>query len=61
MSPAGIIITGGVDSSGTRLSSTEKLTGEGWVAGPDMPVAVRSHCQVSVGSRVYLTGRAGGA
>ena len=59
MSPAGIIITGGKDASGTRLSSTEVLTGEGWVAGPDMPVTVSKHCQVSVGSRVYVSGRAG--
>ena len=59
MSPAGIIITGGYDASDTRLRSTEVLTGEGWLAGPDMPVAVASHCQVSVGSRVYVSGRAG--
>ena len=61
MSPAGILVTGGEDASGTPLSSTEVLTGEGWVAGPDMPVAVAEHCQVSVGSRVYVAGRAGGA
>ena len=61
MSPAGILVTGGVDASGTLLSSTEVLTGEGWVAGPDIPVAVWRHCQVSVGSRVYVSGRVGGA
>ena len=59
MSPAGIIITGGYDASYTLLSSTEVLTGEGWVAGPDMLVAVSGHCQVSMGSRVYVSGRAG--
>jgi hypothetical protein len=59
MSPAGIIITGGDDASYTTLSSTEVMTGEGWVAGPDMPVAVRRHCQVTVGSRVYVAGRTG--
>ena len=54
----GLLVTGGRDASRTYLKSTEVLTSEGWVAGPDLPVAVDNHCQVTVGSMVYDAGKA---
>ena len=50
------LVTGGLDGS-DRVSSTEILQGGGWVAGPGLPVEMRSHCQVTVGQGVVVTGR----
>ena len=60
MSPAGLLLTGGW-APGTFLSSTEVLKPDGWEAGPDMLVGLNDHCQVTVGSRLYVAGRAEGA
>jgi hypothetical protein len=59
LSPGGLLVTGGLDATNTRLSSTEVLTPDGWVAGPSLPVAVTYHCQVSVGDTVYVSGMSG--
>ena len=57
MTRRGWLVTGGWSADYTRLSSTEVLTPEGWVAGPTMELAVSRHCQVTVGDTVYLAGK----
>ena len=53
--PRGFFITGGYTKTGLT-SSTEVLTHNGWEAGPDLPLSLASHCQVSVGSKVIIAG-----
>ena len=57
MTRRGWLVTGGYAGGKTRLSSTEVLTPEGWVAGPAMELGVSGHCQVTVGDTVYLAGK----
>ena len=56
LSPTGVLVSGGMDNTLTRLSTTEVLTPEGWIVGPSLPIAVAGHCQVTVGSTVILAG-----
>ena len=51
-----LLVTGG-HKGYSSLSSTEILQGGGWVAGPGLPVRMESHCQVTVGQGVVVTGR----
>ena len=51
------LVTGGYYGGPFSLSSTEMLQGGGWVAGPGLPVGMESHCQVTVGQGVVVTGR----
>ena len=55
MSGDGLLVTGGV---GVGVS-TEVLSGSTWQAGPPLKEAVNGHCQVSIGSVVYIIGRSG--
>ena len=55
MSGDGLLVTGGW--GGSYLSSTEVLSGSTWQAGPPLKEAVNGHCQVSIGSVVYIIGR----
>ena len=48
-------MTGG--NSGNSLQTTEMLAGEGTSQpGPDMPAALKDHCQVQMGTSVYVMG-----
>ena len=51
----GMLVTGGYNGD-DRLSTTEYFDGEQWVAGPEMPVGMDSHCQVTVEETVIVTG-----
>jgi len=52
----GLLVTGGYSSNG-RLSSTEYLSASGqWTPGPVLPRVMYSHCQVTAGPDVFLTG-----
>lgn len=55
MTPAGMIVTGGRDDNGDTQATTEYYSGQ-WVRGPDMPVAIAGHCQVTVDTSVIVTG-----
>jgi hypothetical protein len=53
-------VTGGRNSSLTRLPTTEIWTGEGTSEpGPDMPAALAEHCQVQLGNSIYVMGGIG--
>jgi hypothetical protein len=54
MTPAGMMVTGGWDGN-DQLATTEYYSGQ-WVRGPDMPVAMFGHCQVTVDTSVIVTG-----
>ena len=56
MSSDGLFVTGGFDGS-SILSSTEVFSGSTWQAGPPLKEAVNGHCQVTIGSVVYIIGR----
>ena len=54
-----MIVMGGIDSTilETILRTTEILTGEGTSQpGPDMPAALEDHCQLQMGTSVYVIG-----
>ena len=51
----GMLVTGGYNGD-DWLSTTEYFDGEQWVAGPEMPVGIYSHCQVTVEETVIVTG-----
>ena len=54
----GWFITGGYDSGGTPLKSTELLTSDGeWRAGPDLPASLTEHCQVKRGNKIFVIGK----
>jgi len=56
----GLLVTGG-DSDNGLLSSTEYLSASGqWTPGPDLPVAMVAHCQVTAGPDVIITGGGNG-
>ena len=56
MTDDGLLVTGG-SGSGVYLSSTEYLTSGQWVSGPDLPVTMVNHCQVTTqGGGVIVTG-----
>ena len=61
MTTDGLLVTGGNSGSKwtkrSRLASTEYFSSGQWVSGPDLPLAVGGHCQVTVGSAVIVTGR----
>ena len=59
MTGVGWMVSGGKDAAGTRLSSTEVLTAEGWVPGPPLPEPLSGHCQVTLGDTVIVAGMAG--
>ena len=54
---SGLVITGGVDASSNKLTSTvmysPMLT---WTALPDLPIATYVHCQITVDNIVYIIG-----
>ena len=52
----GMLVTGGYNADDGTLSTTEYFDGEQWVAGPEMPVKMRDHCQVTVEETVIVTG-----
>ncbi len=50
-----LLVTGGVDGSGSHLNSAEMLTEEGWESNiPSIPVSIRSHCMVTVNSTTVM-------
>jgi N-acetylneuraminic acid mutarotase len=52
-------VTGG-SSLGVKFQTTEILTGDGTSQpGPDMPAALDKHCQVQMGTSVYVMGGRG--
>ena len=57
MSGDGLLVTGGWN--GSRLSSTEVLSGSTWQAGPPLKEAVHGHCQIYLQGSVYITGKVG--
>jgi hypothetical protein len=57
----GFLITGGLGGGGgLLLSSTEYFSSGVWKSGPALPVAIVGHCQITVGSAVYVIGRYSG-
>jgi len=53
----GLFVTGGFNKEEKTLSHTEYLTRSGkWEEGPRLPYNLRGHCQVTVGSDVYVLG-----
>ena len=52
----GMLVTGGFNDDDGWLSTTEYFDGEQWVAGPEMPVEMWGHCQVTVEETVIVTG-----
>ena len=52
----GMLVTGGVNDDDGTLSTTEYFDGKQWVAGPEMPVGMGGHCQVTVEETVIVTG-----
>ena len=50
----GMMVSGGYN--GAYLSSTEYYDGGQWARGPEMPVEMAGHCQVTVGQTVIVTG-----
>ena len=55
--PEGIMVTGGFDGN-TTLSATEIFDGVEWKNGPQLPVPMDRHCQVSSKSGVIVAGNA---
>ena len=51
-----MLVTGGTNGDDVWLSTTEYFDGEQWVAGPEMPVEMVNHCQVTVEETVIVTG-----
>jgi hypothetical protein len=50
-----LLVTGGVDGSGSHLNSTEMLTEEGWESNmPSLPVTRSGHCMVTVNSTTVM-------
>jgi hypothetical protein len=50
-----LLVTGGVDASGSALNSAEMLTEEGWESNiPSLPVTIRNHCMVTVNSTTVM-------
>ena len=57
-SSLGLFVTGGYDSIGNRLKTTELLTSEGeWIPGPDLPVVLSEHCQVKRENQIFVIGK----
>ena len=52
----GMLVSGGGNYDDGYLSSTEYYAGGQWVRGPEMPVEMGGHCQVTVGETVIVTG-----
>merc|ERR1712179_503773 len=53
----GLFVTGGYNGGNNWHAYTEYLTEEGeWVYGPDLPDRMGGHCQLTVGSDVYILG-----
>jgi len=52
----GWLVTGGRDYAYNLLSSVLYYTNDKWVEYPDMPGSVDAHCQVTVGSEVFVIG-----
>jgi hypothetical protein len=50
-----LLVTGGVDGSGTYLKSAELLTEEGWESNiPSLPITIIHHCMVTVNSTTVM-------
>jgi hypothetical protein len=50
-----LLVTGGIDGSGSYLNSAEMLTEEGWESNiPSLPVTIRYHCMVTVNSTTVM-------
>jgi hypothetical protein len=50
-----LLVTGGLDSSGSYLNSAEMLTEEGWESNiPSLPVTIYAHCMVTVNSTTVM-------
>jgi hypothetical protein len=50
-----ILVTCGLDGSGSSLNSAEMLTEEGWESNiPSLPVTIYSHCMVTVNSTTVM-------
>ena len=54
ITPDGFLVTGGRTPGLHR--TTEYYNGAEWKDGPDMPIGMESHCQVTIGSTVYVSG-----
>jgi len=54
----GWLVTGGDDDASNILSTVLYYTNDKWVEYPDMPDSVQGHCQVTVGSEVFVIGGA---
>ena len=54
----GWIVSGGMDTtSDSFLETTEIYNEDGtWEPGPDLPTILRDHCQVQVGTQVFIIG-----
>ena len=55
MTRQGMMVTGGYDGD-NWLSSTEIFNGRSWNLGPEMPVNMTWHCQVTAGDDVIVAG-----
>ena len=56
-SSSGWFVTGGWDTNATILATTEVYTtGNGWTAGPKLPIPLFDHCQLLIGETVYILG-----
>ena len=51
----GFLLKGG-EGRRSMLSSTEYFSSGVWKPGPAMPVPIEEHCQLTVGSAVYVIG-----
>jgi hypothetical protein len=50
-----LLVTGGIDASGSKLKSAEMLTEEGWESNiPSLPVTIYAHCMVTVNSTTVM-------
>lgn len=54
-----VLVTGGWDSNFVDLQTTEMLKDTGNEPGPDLPSAFHAHCQVLMGTSVYVAGGTG--
>ena len=52
----GMFVTGGLDLTLTPLLSTEVLNNGEWEEGPQMPVRLAQHCQVTSESGIIVAG-----
>ena len=55
-SPGGLLVTGGRSTRSDYAATTQTFAGGRWTQGTAMPVRVKEHCQVYVGSSVIIAG-----